>query len=113
MKIEVDGKLLFTISEIQKKVLQYEMLSETFEDDVKATLRHIWEHKFHRCFDRLKQEWDPKFVSAGMTSVPTDKELYAELVFSQPEYKNRDTREVERDKEREIFLKKDLPKGTP
>lgn len=93
MKISVNEKELFTLSDIQKKVIQNDIPINIFEDDIKRRLHSILMHKYERCFDRLKQEWDPKLIANGVKMIPTDPDAYAQLVFSQPGYKNRSERE--------------------
>ena len=92
MEIKVDDEVVYTLSEIQSKVIQNEVLLEIYDEDMKRRARWVWEHKYERCFDRLKKEWDPK-LRARMPSIPTDPEEYASLVFAQPDYKNRSERE--------------------
>lgn len=99
MKISVDDVELFTLSETQKKVIQNDIISEIFSDDMKRRLHYILMHKYERCFERLKAEWDKKLPLNGVSSVPTDPDAYAELVFKQPNYKNRSQREAENIKE--------------
>ena len=95
MKISVDDKHLFTLSETQKKVIKNDIEEEIFDDDMKRRLQYILTHKYERCFTRLKGEWDPKLISEGAKSLPTDPDEYAELVFKHPKYKNRSQREKE------------------
>ena len=95
MKISVNDVELFTLSETQKKVIQNDIPSEIFEEDMKRRLQWILvDEKYKRCFERLKKEWEPKLSAKGMPSLPTDPDEFAELVFSQPEYKNRSQREI-------------------
>lgn len=95
MKISCDGKELFSLSEVQKKVIQNDIQSEAFEQDMCRRLQWVLIHKYEQCFTRLKKEWEPKLVENGVKSVPTNPESFAELVFSQPNYKNRSQREAE------------------
>lgn len=95
MKISVNDQHLFTLSETQKKVIKNDIQEEIFDEDMKRRLQYILMHKYERCFERLKKEWDPKLASKGVPSIPTNPDAYAELVFSQPEYKNRSARERE------------------
>lgn len=99
MKISVDDQELFRLSETQKKVIKNDIHEEIFEDDMKRRLQWVLNHKYERCHERLKQEWEPKLIENGVQSIPLDKEAFAELVFSQPNYKNRSGREVEANKE--------------
>jgi len=93
MKVSVDDVPLFTLTEMQKKVIKNDIMEEIFEDDMKRRLEYILKHKYERCFERLKAEWDSKLAAKGYEMIPTNPDIYAELVFSQPEYKNRSQRE--------------------
>lgn len=95
MKISVDGTHLFTLTEVQKKVIKNDIHENIFDDDMKRRLQYILTHKYERCFERLKKEWDPKLAQKGVAMIPTNPDAYAELVFSQPEYKNRSQRETD------------------
>jgi len=93
MKIKVDNEDLFEITEIQKKVLKNDIKSENFEEDIKRRIFYIINHKYEQCFKRLKAEWEPKLAARGAESLPTDKDAFAQLVFSQEDYKDRSTRD--------------------
>jgi hypothetical protein len=92
MKISVDDKELFKLSETQKKVIKNDIQEEIFEEDMKRRLQYILTHKYERCFERLKSEWEPRLAAKGIPMIPTNPDAFAELVFSQPEYKNRSKR---------------------
>jgi len=62
---------------------------------MKRRLEYILMHKYEQCFKRLKEEWDTKLLANGVQSVPTDPQAYAQLVFEQPNYKDRKDRELE------------------
>lgn len=95
MKISVDNQELFTLSETQKNVIKNDIHSDIFDEDMKRRLNYILMHKYNRCFERLKKEWDQKLKDNGVQMIPVDEEQYAQLVFSQPNYKNRKMREEE------------------
>lgn len=96
MKISVDEKELFTLTEVQKKVIKNDISSEIFEDDMKRRLKWILlEEKYARCFERLKKEWEPKLKERGIQFLPTDDDKFAALVFSQTDYKDRNQRNSE------------------
>ena len=95
MKIKVDNVEIFELIETQKKVIKNEIPEDIFEDDMKRRLEYILKHKYERCFDRLKKEWEPKLAAKGVESIPTNKDVFAELVFSQEEYKSRKARDAE------------------
>lgn len=95
MKVQVDGKDLFELTEIQKSVIKNDIKSEIFEEDIKRRLFYIIDHKYRQSFKRLKAEWEPRLAKAGIASIPTDKDAFAQLVFSQPDYKDRSARDAE------------------
>lgn len=94
MKISVNDKELFTISETQKKVMCNDIFSNELDKDLKRRLSYSLVHKYDQCFDRLKKEWEPKLIARGVKSLPTDKNEFAQLVFSQADYKDRKDRET-------------------
>lgn len=89
MKISVDDKELYTLSEIQKKVIMNDIHEDFFSEDMKRRLHYILMHKYEQCFKRLKSEWEPKLKSRGIAMFPSNDDAFAELVFSQPDYRNR------------------------
>jgi hypothetical protein len=93
MKISVDNKDLFTLTATQKKVICNDINDDIFEDDMKRRLQWVLMHKYENCFKRLKAEWDKKLLDNGVKMMPTDPDEYANLVFSQPNYKNRSGRD--------------------
>lgn len=94
MKVIIDGKEVFSLNETQKKVIQNDISSEVFQEDMERRVKYILEHKYNRCFDRLKKQWEP-LLATRLTELPTDKDSLAEVIFSQPEYKNRSQRMAE------------------
>ena len=95
MKILVDGIELFELSEIKKKVIQNNIPKDIFEDDMKRRIQWVLMHKYDECYKELKAEWDKKLADNGVAMIPTDPDLYADLVFSQPNYKDRKDRDLE------------------
>lgn len=94
MKIQVDGKQVFELNATQKKVICNDIPEEIFQADMERRAKYIIEHKYERCFERLKKEWEPK-LRERVESLPTDPDALAEVIFSQPDYKSRSTREKE------------------
>lgn len=95
MKVSVNDIELFTLSDIQKQVICNDIDANILDDDLKRRIHYIINHKYNRCFERLKKEWEKKLIAKGMASLPTDPDAFAQLVFSQPDYKDRATRELE------------------
>ncbi len=95
MKISVNDVELYTLTDLQKQVIENDIPSEILDRDLQRRLNWVLMHKYERCFDRLKKEWEPKLVANGVTSVPTDKDAFAQLVFGQPNYRDRSARDAE------------------
>ena len=92
MKILVNDQEIFSLSDFQKKVIQNDIPLEIFDEDMKRRLQWVLTHKYEKCLERLKKEWEPK-LAKRMNSIPTNPDQFAQLVFSQPDYKNRSERE--------------------
>lgn len=104
MKISVNDQELFTLTDIQKQVIQNDIPSETFQLDMQRRIKWILvDEKYKKCFQRLKKEWvddldeqnQSKLALNGVESIPTDPDQLALLIFSQPNYKNRSQRDLE------------------
>lgn len=102
MKVLINNKELFALSDIQKKVICNDVCSKEIDKDIERRLQWVIMHKYERCLHRLRKEWEPKLKAAGLISVPLDDEEFAALVFAQSDYKDRTLR----DKEAELSLKK-------
>lgn len=94
MKISVNDTELFTLSETKEKVLKNDIHADEFDADMKRRLEWVLSHKYEQCFKRLKEEWEPKLKAAGVASIPTDNDAFAELIFARPEYKDRKAKEI-------------------
>jgi hypothetical protein len=95
MQIKVNDQEIMTLSETQMRVIQNDINVDEFDADMCRRLCYILEHKYEQCFKRLKTEWDQKLAENGVSMVPTDADAYAELVFAQPNYKDRKARDLE------------------
>jgi hypothetical protein len=89
MKVSVNDQELFTLSDIQEQVIQYDIHKDIFEEDMKRRLEWVLMHKYDQCFKRLKEEWDVKLTENGVAMIPTNKDEYAKLVFSQKNYQSK------------------------
>ena len=95
MKIKIDDKVILEITDTMKKVICNEIPIEEIDAEIERRLIWVITHKYEQCFKRLRGEWDTKLAEKerNIHAVPTNKEKYAELVFSQSDYKNRSERE--------------------
>jgi hypothetical protein len=94
MKISVNDIELFTLSQTQLDVIANDIPTTELEEDLKRRLEWVLETKYDECYKRLFNEWFPKLADRGVQSIPTDKDLFAQLVFSQPDYKDRAMRDA-------------------
>lgn len=95
MKVSVNDVELFTLSALHKQVIANDINVNELDEDLKYRLQYILTHKYDCCFKRLKNEWDAKLAANGVTMIPTDPDEYAQLVFAQPNYKDKATRDAE------------------
>ncbi len=92
MKISVDDVELYTLTETQINVIKNDIPSSVFEDDMKRRLFWVLNQKYEDSFRSLKQTWEP-ILADRVPSIPTNKEDFANLVFSQPDYEDRQARD--------------------
>lgn len=89
MKISVNDNELFTLSEVQKKVIAHNINADELDADLQRRLRWVINHKYEQCMKRLREEWLPELKKRGCESVPLDDDAFANLVFSQEDYMDR------------------------
>lgn len=104
MKVSINDVELFTLSEIQKQVIANDIDSALLHDDLARRIHYVLTHKYEQCFKRLKEEWDTKLAAKGVEMIPTNPDSYAQLVFSQPDYKSKSVRVAEEKAKREAEL---------
>lgn len=93
MKISVDDNHLYTLSETQKKVIKDYLHEDIFEEDMKRRLQWVLMHLYDQAFKIMKDQWEPRLKDNGVAMIPTDSDAFAQLVFSQPQYKSRKERD--------------------
>lgn len=101
MRIQVEGKTVYELNDTKKKVIQNDIQEELFEKDMERRVKHIIEHKYEQCMERLRKEWTPK-LSQRFTTLPTNNDALAELIFGQEDYKSRSQREADDIKEEKL-----------
>ena len=97
MKIQIDGKIVYELDEMKKKVIQNDISSEIFTKDMERRGRHMGEHLYQQSLKKLKNEWIPKLCER-VESLPTNDEKLCEIIFSQKDYKSRFQRDEEEKK---------------
>ena len=94
MQIKVNDKIVYELTDTQKLVIQNDIPSEIFDEDMERRAGYIIKHKYERCFERLKKEWEPK-LKLERSSLPTDDDAFSQIVFAHPDYKSRSIRDEE------------------
>jgi len=94
MKIQVDGKQVCELSLTQKRVICNDIPDSIFQEDMERRVHWVLTHKYKRCFERLRKQWEP-ILRERLASVPTDPDELAEVIFSQSDYKNRSQRDTQ------------------
>ena len=92
MKISFNDKELYSLNPTQCNVLCDYIERDKLEEDCKRRLNWVLTHWHEQCMKRLRDEWMPK-LKDRVSAVPLDDDKFAELVFSQPDYKDRKARE--------------------
>ncbi len=92
MKISIDDVELFTLSGIQKKVICDYMSEDILDADLKRRLQWVLMHLYEEAFKNVKERWEP-ILKERHDMIPTDPNVLAQLIFSQPDYKCRKQRE--------------------
>ena len=95
MKISVNDVELYTITPAQIQVLHDVISSEAFDADMKARLLWVFTQKYDEALRKLRNEWGQKLRENGVANAPTDDAAFALLVFQQPNYKDKATRDEE------------------
>ena len=93
LSVDIDGREVFKVPPTQKRML---VLHGKKDPDQYCHSQMAWilTHKYERCMERLRREWEPKLTDRGSATLPTDDDEFATLVFSQTDYKNRSQREA-------------------
>ena len=95
MKVDVDNKLLFEITVTQRKVIEWDIATEFFEEDMKRRLQYTFMHKYDQCLNRMIQEWMP-VLRERFAQLPTNYEALANIIFQQPDYKDKSKKEKDK-----------------
>ena len=93
MKFFIDNKLIFELNETKQKVIKDNVFSESFVFNMGNRVKWVILKKYEDSLNGLKKEWIEKLKLSGVDSIPLDNDKFAELVFSQKEYKSRSERD--------------------
>jgi len=94
MKISVNDKELFTISENKRRVICDYLHEDIFEEDMKRRVKWVIDEIYNAAARQLISTWSEK-ISGRVENIPSDNEKYCDLIISQPDYKSRKQRDLE------------------
>lgn len=94
LQVKYNNNNSFQISPETRKILKKENQRDD-KEVIHSKINWILQHKFERCMERLRREWEPKLEGLGVENIPISDEDFANLVFARPEYKDRETRDQE------------------
>ena len=87
MKIQIDGKEIFEISETKRKVYCNEINEGILISYLAGKLQDDLDKLSDKMYANLKTEWDKKLISEGVKLAPLSRDDYAEYIFARPDYK--------------------------
>lgn len=96
MKIIAGDKEVCVISETQKKIIADDVAANV-EADIMRRIKWVIDHKVEHQLGKLKAQWLPRLKERGVDAIPLDDMKLAELIFSQPDYKDAQARSAERE----------------
>lgn len=82
MEVKVNGKVVLALEEWKEKVIQHDIPTEIFQEDMERRVRWVVEHHFERCFNKFYNECLRVVVpERNIKEVPLDWKQFSELMF--------------------------------
>ncbi len=94
LEVKLDEEIILDLSIWQLTLLEDNVLTTDIFWNIKKRLKWIIQHKLDRGLLRLKNQWEAR-LKERFEQVPTGDKEFCELVFSQPDYKNKTQRYAE------------------
>lgn len=86
MQIKIDDKVVFTIEEWHKKVLEDEMDPSKVDQDIERRLVWFLNHIFENKVAIKSPEWKEVLIQDGETSLPLNTKSFVEKVTKSAHY---------------------------
>ena len=89
-----------TINDDDQKLLSNDLYNDTDNAGIDAWIQGAVDGKINNCWKRFQREWTTKLMddSSFTDPIPSVKSDFIALVLARSDYKNRKTREDERNK---------------
>ena len=93
-ELKIDNEIILLISDTEEKIVKNSV--SCYKEWIKTGVLNIIKEKIDNSMKRLEQEWiaDGKLAANGVVSIPLDRNEKAELIFSQPNYKDKNARDA-------------------
>lgn len=88
MKIRLNEEVIYQVSEFERKVLEDFFNALDLEDHIKKGLVWNIQSLCNNSKQNLKNQWMP-LLFKRYKSIPTDDEELINLIFEQPDYRNK------------------------
>lgn len=94
IKIYINENLVFSLNELEVKILRDQIVDKEFEQVMKNWATSIFEYRLRHSTEQLINRWtrhDPidnksLLEKNGVTAIPTNQEDLITLIFEQPNY---------------------------
>lgn len=95
MKIKYEDQDIIEISEIDRLVLENDLISEDIEEDMLRRIKYVITHKIKQCEKRLMDEWVPELLNdPTVDTLPADRDMLIRKILNMPNYKNKKQRDA-------------------
>ena len=97
MQIKINDEVIYTINEVELKVLKDEINSDQLYDIFVQRIIYAISRKSGEISKKMFDQWlyGGLLSMNGVTEVPLNKAELLQLIFSQPNYKDRAARDAE------------------
>ena len=109
--VSVDDVDLFTIPADMKKIISYYYNKVNPDQYIAQQIVWLMNHKYERCMERVRLEWEPKLKAEGVKTVKSDNTEFYDGIKARPDCKDRSDRERE-DPKGEEFIASQLDQAT-
>lgn len=97
IEIKINDILVHTITDDELKILKDKYSSGSAGNEIAQGIIRRVKSEINNISNRLMNEWvlNGKLAENGVTTASTDKAAVLETIFAQPNYKDRDARDLE------------------
>lgn len=94
MLIKFNDEVILELSELDLQILKNDLREDELENEIKGRLIYSILTKKSDCEKRIMKQWKP-ILSAENDMLPTRTEALLQMIFADPRYKSRTTRDEE------------------